>query len=99
MLENTDAKRDKLDQKNETQNMEPKNLQEKKRKHQRNIDYNQPSPSASQERKTCQIGYCKRNRRNRITPVQSVKRLYEESVQAKLSICVKDARNKCRVLK
>ena len=34
-----------------------------------------------------------------ITPVQSVKRLLAESVQAKLSICVKDVRNKCKILK
>ena len=33
-----------------------------------------------------------------ITPVQSVKRLFAESVQAKLSICVQDCRNKCRML-
>ena len=28
-----------------------------------------------------------------------MKRLFAESVQTKLSICVKDARNECRILK
>ena len=35
----------------------------KEKEDQQNINYNQPSPSTSQ-RKTCQIGYCKRNRSN-----------------------------------
>lgn len=38
----------------------------KEKEYQQNIDYNQPSPSTSQERKTCQIGYCRRNRSNNI---------------------------------
>uniref|UniRef100_A0A1B0BLL8 Uncharacterized protein n=1 Tax=Glossina palpalis gambiensis TaxID=67801 RepID=A0A1B0BLL8_9MUSC len=61
-----------------------------------NIDYNHPSsPSNLEERKTCQIGFCKKA----ITPVKYMKRLLAESVQTKLSICVKDARNKYRILK
>ena len=37
-----------------------------KEKKEHKLDYNQPSPSTSQERKTCQIGFCKRNRSNNI---------------------------------
>ena len=41
-----------------------KELAEGEKKKYKNIDYNHPSPSTSQERKTCQIGFCKRNRSN-----------------------------------
>ena len=97
MLENTDVERDKHQKRKRNTEYETEELAEKENEDQQNIDYNQPSPSTSQERKIRQIEYCKRNRSN--TSVQSVKKLFAESVQAKLSICVKDARNKCKILK
>lgn len=74
-----------------------KELTEGEKKKSNNIDYNLPLPSTSGERRTCQIGYCKRNRSNNICKI--CQRLFAENVQTKLIICVNNVRNKCRILK
>uniref|UniRef100_A0A1A9UVM7 Uncharacterized protein n=1 Tax=Glossina austeni TaxID=7395 RepID=A0A1A9UVM7_GLOAU len=66
-----------------------KEFAEEEKKKCKNIDYNHPSPSTSQGRKTCQTGFHKR--RNNIC--KYVRRLFAEGGQKKLTICVKDARN------
>lgn len=46
-----------------------KELTEGEKKKSNNIDYNHPLPSTSGERRTCQIGFCKRNRSNNICKI------------------------------
>ena len=96
MLENTDAERDKHQKKEWNAEYEIEELARKEKENQQNVYYNQPSPSTSQERKTCQIGHCKRNRSNNTC---TKCKMFAAGVQAKFSICVKDAWNKCRILK
>ena len=58
-----------------------------------NIDF--PSPNTSQGRKTCQDGYCKRNRSN--NTCRKCKKIVCGKYVNKIEYMCKNTRNKCNV--